>query len=140
MISKTFLSICNKTKTVFLISMLIISDASFGGFFGATLNLKIVLDEKNYDNFIGEAAPPDVYGKIQINGKDYVIKLHEDTYVLNINLDIDKLKNGDRIDIQLFDKDPLEDETLAIGYMTYEGNPTMESKIGNAVVTLKYES
>ena len=138
MISTIFLSVIKKHKIGLLIGMLMISNTSFGGFFGgATLNVNIQIAEKDYD--INENPAPDVYGKIQVNGKNYEIKLHENTYIVNVDVAIDELKNGDRIDIQLFDKDLVIDDKLATGHVIYESNQMiMESKIGDTLITFKY--
>jgi len=75
---------------------------------------------KEWDNI--SDPPPDVFGSIQIEGKVYEIPLKMNAYIYPIAIRVDSLNVGDRITIQLYDKDRFrKDDVIVIETLVYSG-------------------
>lgn len=108
---------------------IIVAMVMFYFFHGVALCAELSIDievnrhkenNRDWDNI--SSPPPDVFGSLQIEGKQYEIPLKMDTYIYPFTLTVDSLKINDRITIQVYDRDRIrKDDVIVIDTLVYTG-------------------
>lgn len=104
------------------------------------LTLELTVDKLKPDGRKWDlTGGPDIIGELTINNKSFSISGIKDDYKVTLNIRQVVLRQGDIVNLVIYDKDMSQHDLICKGEIKYDGEKSISKKMGSAEIEIKIE-